>query len=50
MVCIECNGKGYRIVRGREVVCDECRGRGEYLPEDGDRPREAEPRKAREAC
>jgi len=30
MVCEVCNGKGYVIEKGRELVCRECQGRGEY--------------------
>jgi hypothetical protein len=30
MVCVECNGKGYRIINNCEVVCDECQGHGEH--------------------
>jgi DnaJ-class molecular chaperone len=32
MVCLGCNGKGYVVEKGREVVCMECQGRGEYIP------------------
>jgi DnaJ-class molecular chaperone len=39
MICVECNGKGYRILNHREVVCDECRGRGEHLLVEGDEHR-----------
>lgn len=31
MVCIVCNGKGYVIEKGKELPCQECQGRGEYL-------------------
>jgi DnaJ-class molecular chaperone len=31
MVCIACNGKGYVIEKNRELPCQECQGRGEYL-------------------
>jgi hypothetical protein len=36
MVCVECNGKGYRIISNREVVCDECQGHGEILVREGE--------------
>ncbi len=38
MVCADCNGKGYVVAKDRELVCNECQGRGEYLFVDGDRP------------
>lgn len=31
MVCMACNGKGYVIEKGKELPCQECQGRGEYL-------------------
>ena len=31
MVCMVCNGKGYVIEKGKELPCQECQGRGEYL-------------------
>ena len=31
MVCIVCNGKGYVTEKERELPCQECQGRGEYL-------------------
>ena len=42
MVCMDCNGKGYVIEKGRELVCKECRGHGEYLILDSDRPQKQE--------
>lgn len=32
MVCVECNGKGYRIGKHGEEKCPECQGKGEFLP------------------
>ena len=32
------NGKGYVVAKDRELVCNECQGRGEYLFVDGGRP------------
>jgi len=37
MVCAGCNGKGYVVAKDRELVCNECQGRGEYLLVDGDK-------------
>ena len=31
MVCIVCNGKGYVTEKERELPCQECQGRGEYI-------------------
>jgi DnaJ-class molecular chaperone len=31
MVCAVCNGKGYVIEKDRELVCNECQGRGEFF-------------------
>ena len=40
MICITCNGKGYVIEKERELPCQECQGRGEYLfPESADLPK-----------
>jgi len=30
MVCDACNGKGYVVEKGRELICSECQGRGEF--------------------
>ena len=42
MVCLGCNGKGYVIEKGREAVCKECQGRGEYISFAGDAPQKQE--------
>ena len=42
MVCVVCNGKGYVIEKQRELVCSECKGRGElfFIDRDGDHKQE----------
>jgi len=42
MVCVACNGKWYVIEKQRELVCSECKGRGElfFIDRDGDHKQE----------
>ena len=44
MVCVVCNGKGYVIEGRRELVCSECKGRGElfFIDRDGDHKQESQ--------
>jgi hypothetical protein len=44
MVCVACNGKGYVIEQHRELVCSECKGRGElfFIDRDGDQKQKAQ--------
>lgn len=49
MVCDVCNGKGYIRIKGEELPCYECLGRGEYLLSDGDNPRKREAEECSEA-
>ncbi len=49
MVCLVCNGKGYVIEKQRELVCNECQGRGECFSIDRDQSHKQESRQIDEA-
>jgi RecJ-like exonuclease len=49
MVCDVCNGKGYIRIKGEELPCYECLGRGEYLLSEGGKPRKHEDEACNEA-
>jgi DnaJ-class molecular chaperone len=49
MVCAVCNGKGYVIEKHRELVCNECQGRGECFLIDHDRNHKQEAPQIHEA-
>jgi uncharacterized protein (DUF779 family) len=49
MVCVVCNGKGYVIEKHRELVCDECQGRGECFLIDNDRNHKQKPQEVLQA-
>lgn len=44
MICEVCNGKGYVIENGRDLVCRECQGHGEYRLSDIGNPQKLEDR------